>query len=56
MTGRVIDAAAARAAGEAAIAGAAPLSHNAYKLPILATLVRRAVLAAAEIPDQETMP
>jgi len=56
LTGRVIDAAAARAAGEAAIAGAAPLSHNAYKLPILATLVRRAVLAAAEIPDQETMP
>jgi xanthine dehydrogenase YagS FAD-binding subunit len=53
LTGNVIDAAAARAAGQAAIAGAVPLSHNAYKLPILAALVRRAVLAAADIPDPE---
>ena len=37
----------AQAAGQAAIAGAAPLRHNAYKLPIFATLVRRAVLQAA---------
>jgi xanthine dehydrogenase YagS FAD-binding subunit len=56
LTGRIVDAAAARAAGQAAIAGAVPLSHNAYKLPILAALVRRAVLAAADIPDRETMP
>ena len=37
----------ARAAAQAAIAGAAPLSRNAYKLPIFETLVRRALLAAA---------
>jgi len=54
LAGRAIDAAAARSAGAAAIAGAVPLSHNAYKLPILAALVRRAVLRAADIPDQES--
>ena len=37
----------ARAAAQAAIAGAAPLFRNAYKLPIFETLVRRALLAAA---------
>ena len=37
----------ARKAGRAALAGAAPLSKNAYKLPIFETLVRRAILAAA---------
>jgi len=36
----------ARAAAQAAILGAAPLSKNAYKLPIFETLVRRAILAA----------
>jgi xanthine dehydrogenase YagS FAD-binding subunit len=36
-----------RSAARAALAGAAPLSKNAYKLPIFETLVRRAVLAAA---------
>ncbi len=40
---------AAEAAGEAALAGATPLSQNAYKLPLLATLVRRAVLGAAAL-------
>jgi xanthine dehydrogenase YagS FAD-binding subunit len=34
-------------AARAALAGAAPLSKNAYKLPIFETLVRRAILAAA---------
>ena len=47
LTGQVIDETLARAAAQAAIAGAAPLHHNAYKLPIFATLVRRAVLQAA---------
>ncbi len=56
LTGHPLDAAAARAAGGAAIADAVPLRRNAYKLPILAALVRRAVLAAAGIPDQEATP
>ena len=47
LTGHVIDEVVARAAGQAAVVGAAPLRHNAYKLPIFTTLVRRAVLQAA---------
>ncbi len=47
LVGQLIDATVAHAAGQAAIVGAAPLRHNAYKLPILAALVRRAVLQAA---------
>lgn len=46
LTGQIIDDAVAQAAGRAAIEGAAPLRHNAYKLPIFTTLVRRAVLRA----------
>lgn len=53
LTGQVIDAALARKAGVAAIAGAAPLRHNAYKLPIFTALVRRAVLQAADLSDTE---
>jgi xanthine dehydrogenase YagS FAD-binding subunit len=37
----------ARDAARAVLVGAAPLSKNAYKLPIFETLVRRAILAAA---------
>jgi len=37
-----------RAAARAALAGAMPLSRNAYKLPVFEALVRRAVLAAAK--------
>jgi len=37
------DAAAVTAAGEAAIAGAEPLQHNGYKVPLLRNLVRRAL-------------
>jgi xanthine dehydrogenase YagS FAD-binding subunit len=37
----------ARDAAHAALTGAAPLTKNAYKLPIFETLVRRAILAAA---------
>ncbi len=54
LNGRMIDAATAVTVGDAAIAGAQPLRRNAYKLPILATLVRRAVLAAATM--RETVP
>ena len=49
LAGARIDSATAAAAGEAALAGATPLSQNAYKLPLLAALVRRAVLSAAAI-------
>lgn len=31
-------------AAEAALQGAAPLAHNAYKVPLLKTLVRRALV------------
>ncbi len=54
LVGQVIDPAVAHTAGQAAIAGAEPLRRNAYKLPILATLVRRAVLQAAGATDPET--
>ena len=37
----------ARSAARAALAGAAPLSKNAYKIPVFEALVRRAILAAA---------
>ena len=40
---RARDEATAAAAGELAIAGAVPLHHNAYKVPLLRNLVRRAV-------------
>jgi xanthine dehydrogenase YagS FAD-binding subunit len=47
LMGSIIDASVAEAAGRAALNGATPLAKNAYKLPILATLVRRAVMKAA---------
>jgi hypothetical protein len=47
LAGKAIDEDLARAASSAALQGAVPLSKNAYKLSILETLVRRAVLAAA---------
>jgi len=46
LIGNSIDEKVARAAGRAALTGAAPLTQNAYKLPIFETLVRRAILAA----------
>jgi xanthine dehydrogenase YagS FAD-binding subunit len=51
LANRVIDESAAAAAGRAAIEAATPLAGNAYKLPLLETLVRRAVLAAAGKPQ-----
>lgn len=47
LAGKAIDDDTAHAAAQAAVQGAMPLSHNAYKLPIFATLVRRAILSAA---------
>ena len=50
---RISEQTAARA-GEAATAGATPLTHNGYKVPLLAELVRRAVLkAAGQLPAAE---
>jgi len=46
LAGKRIDEEVARAAAHAALDGAQPLSHNAYKVPVLESLVRRAVLEA----------
>ena len=46
LVGRRLDEAAAEAAAQAAVAGAQPLSDNAYKVELSRTLVRR-ILAAA---------
>jgi xanthine dehydrogenase YagS FAD-binding subunit len=43
VRGRARDEATATAAGELAIRGAEPLHHNAYKVPLLRNLVKRAV-------------
>jgi xanthine dehydrogenase YagS FAD-binding subunit len=43
VKGKTRDEATASAAGELAIAGAVPLHHNAYKVPLLRNLVKRAV-------------
>ena len=43
VRGKARDEATANAAGELAITGAVPLHHNAYKIPLLRNLVRRAV-------------
>jgi xanthine dehydrogenase YagS FAD-binding subunit len=43
VLGKTRDEATAMAAGELAIVGAVPLHHNAYKVPLLRNLVRRAV-------------
>jgi xanthine dehydrogenase YagS FAD-binding subunit len=45
VLGRALDEATLMAAGEAAIAGAEPLRHNGYKVPLLRNLVRRALRA-----------
>jgi xanthine dehydrogenase YagS FAD-binding subunit len=47
LAGRRISEDIAHSAANAAIAGAAPLSKNAYKLPIFEALVRRTILSAA---------
>lgn len=47
LEGKAINEASAREAARAAIQGAAPLSENAYKLPVFEAIVRRAILAAA---------
>jgi xanthine dehydrogenase YagS FAD-binding subunit len=44
LRGKAVDAAAAEAAAEAAVAGAAPLTMNAYKVEIAKALIQRALL------------
>jgi xanthine dehydrogenase YagS FAD-binding subunit len=48
LLGRPLDEKTAAAAGEAALAGAKPLSMNAYKIEIAKTLVKRAVLQSQQ--------
>lgn len=54
LVGNSVSDALATKAGQAATEGATPLTHNAYKVPLLAELVRRAVLkAAGQLPAAE---
>ena len=46
LIARHVDEAVAGEAARAALAGATPLSKNAYKLPLFEALVRRAILKA----------
>jgi len=47
LVGNAVSEDLARAAGKAAVDGATPLSKNAYKVPVLETIVRRTILVAA---------
>lgn len=47
LLGRTVDEQSAADAGDAAVASAAPLSHNEYKVQLARTAVKRAVLLAA---------
>jgi xanthine dehydrogenase YagS FAD-binding subunit len=47
LTGKNLSEGLAREAARAAVAGATPLSKNAYKVPVLEAVVRRTILAAA---------
>ena len=49
LVGKSITAATAEAAGKAAIAGAKPLSQNAYKVTLAKVAVKRALLEAAKV-------
>jgi xanthine dehydrogenase YagS FAD-binding subunit len=51
LAGAAIDRERARAAAEAALKGAAPLSENAYKIAIAKVIVRRAILRAAAVAE-----
>jgi len=49
LAGKTITIETAGAAGKAAVEGAQPLSHNAYKVTLAKTAVKRALLAAAKV-------
>ncbi|HXU73633.1 MAG TPA: FAD binding domain-containing protein [Polyangia bacterium] len=46
LEGRVVDAAAAEAAADAAMHGMTPLAQNGYKVPVFRAVIRRTILAA----------
>ena len=48
ITGKRVTPETAAAAGEAAVEGARPLSMNAYKVPLTRTVVKRALIRAAD--------
>ena len=50
LVGRAINSDVARDAAHAALDGAMPLAKNAYKLPILEALLRRAIMGVAHAP------
>jgi xanthine dehydrogenase YagS FAD-binding subunit len=56
VEGKRIDAALAARAAQAALEGATPLGKNAYKLPMVAAVVRRTLLASAGLPDGTEEP
>ena len=47
LLGQTVTDTLARRAAKAAVARATPLTHNAYKVPVLETVIRRTILAAA---------
>ena len=47
LAGKVIDVPTARSAARTALDGAMPLAHNEFKLPLIETVLRRAILRAA---------
>jgi xanthine dehydrogenase YagS FAD-binding subunit len=47
LVGQAVTDALARRAAKTAVATATPLAHNAYKVPVLETVIRRTILAAA---------
>lgn len=51
VEGKKMDGALAARAAQAALEGATPLGKNAYKLPMVAAVVRRTLLASAGLPD-----
>ena len=56
LIGQAVDLDVAERAGQAAVSGAQPLAHNAEKVPLLAELVRRAVLkAAGQLPAEDEL-
>jgi xanthine dehydrogenase YagS FAD-binding subunit len=52
LRGKSVSTAVADAAGNAAVEGAKPLHHNAYKVPMMRNLVRRAVRGGPLAGDQ----
>jgi xanthine dehydrogenase YagS FAD-binding subunit len=51
LRGALLDSARARLAAQAALKGAAPMSGNAYKVPMAKAIVRRAILKAGRVAE-----